>query len=312
MCEALPDTNCSTRIQFGDQSGGPVAALAEPLAIVQILEATRGSPDKKLQVLVRFQAEPMSQNGTIQVSVDTKPFADVPFVRCLGLYCIGETQIGAVDVATLEGAKSFEIQAQSVKVSSPIRDFAAARASTGRTLAEVKAEGERLQQDLQKRLQKRAAEINEAAKKADEARFLADAPAGRPQEGFCAALKRVMAAVPDDFKSIIGEYSGLNFSTRVNVPGNGKCEIDSNKVSSSYTCSASFRLREVADKQLASLAQLVGKCLPDQKAERRAGNDGFPRISFDNRKTKIDVYMYIGKTAGGGGYDVVLWVDRGL
>ena len=326
-CEALPDTNCSTFIQFGDQNGGPVGRGA-PLAQVFILEPTRVSPTKVFRVVVHFQNAPQSQNGIIQVTVDAQPFANVPFVRCFGSDCVGDKQISAADVATFEGAKSFEIQSGEIKVSSPIGKFVEERAGRGRTFAEVNAEVKEQQEHLQQELLKKAKEVNERLKEASKTKFLTDAPAARRQERFCAVLKRVMAAVPDDFKSIMGapdefnksvpdEYKesvGQDYSSRISIPGSGKCKIDANTVSPSYTCTATFKGREVADKQMAALAQLVGKCLPDVKAERDNGLDGSPTITFDNRKSNVEVWITSDKThnVDGDYYEVGLWVDRGL
>jgi invasion protein IalB len=143
FCEAVPDTNCVTWIQVSAQNGSS--------AVISIVEPTRNSPQKMLRIVAHFEGAPPPQNGAAQVIVDAKPFADVPFARCAGADCLGEKQISAADVATLESAKSFVVQAATVQVSSPIGNLAAARAGRGKTFAEVKAEGERLIQELQKR-----------------------------------------------------------------------------------------------------------------------------------------------------------------
>jgi hypothetical protein len=123
------------------------------VAEVGVVEPRRDSPAKALRVTVHFEAAPPSEKGAVQVTLDAKPFAEVPFIRCTGSDCFGDKQISAADVATLEGAKSLEIQAQNIKVSAPIDNFAEARAGRGKTLAELNAE-------LSEKMKKMAEEAN--------------------------------------------------------------------------------------------------------------------------------------------------------
>lgn len=300
-CETLPDTNCVVWIQF-DPNGG-VVDFFRPFAGVTIVEATRDSPQKVLRILVHLAAEPATPNGAVQVAVDSRPFAAMSFTHCAGLDCIGETQISSGDVATLERAQSLEIQAPNFKAISPIRNFAAARAGKGRTIAEVNAEMAAAQQRIREEMQKSIDKLNkqradEEAKRAKE--ILDEAPAARKPGGFCAALKRVMADVPDQFKSIKDKKDNRGWSSRVNLPGSGTCRLDINSIYSNYSCTTSFRSREVADKQMASLAQMVGKCLSDRKARPTEGAiDQLPMISFDKKGSKVDVWVTLQRQKSG-------------
>src|SRR5262245_59919138 len=54
LCEALPDTNCLTAIELGDENGGPVNPSRGALAALVILEPKRDAPAKMLRAIVNF------------------------------------------------------------------------------------------------------------------------------------------------------------------------------------------------------------------------------------------------------------------
>jgi hypothetical protein len=135
------------------------------VADVMVFEQKRDAPSKLLRVIVHFQAAPPSQEGAVQVTADSRPFADVQFIRCTGSDCFGEKQISAADVAMLEGTKSLEIKTQNISVSSPIGNFAEVRTGRGKTVAEL---NEELSELMTKRGEERNREFQEKIRKSDE------------------------------------------------------------------------------------------------------------------------------------------------
>jgi invasion protein IalB len=282
-------------------------AQLEQTMTVQLLEPVRDPSIRKLRVLVGITdpAKAPSLKDTIRISVDSKRFLEMPIVICNTAYCGAEKQLSDGDLAMLAGANSLEIDAPGKSVNAPMGNFAAIRAGKGMTEAEYQAEMARLQEELQKKLERAIEDQKEKLKNGGRT-FLTDAPAARPQEGFCAALKGVMAAAQGDFKSIRGEPVYGGFVPRISIPGSGECDIDP----LGYWCKTSFKLREVADKQMTSLAQSVGKCLPNVKAERSKSDDGFPTIEFDNKTSTVDITLSKPIEKHIDAYDVTLTVSH--
>jgi hypothetical protein len=253
-CSAPPDDICVTSLKLGSDT--------EWTALVFLGESKHIS-DKALFIWFNSKITPLKPESSIRLIVDSKPFADLTFAGCNRTACTARAPISASAIAKLESAKSFEIQAGTTKVSSPIGNLAAARTGRNKVLDQPRQE----------------------AKSRNEG-FLDEAPAARSQEGFCSALKNVIVEARTHFKSIVGKDDILRRLERMSIPGSGECEVEDRSV---FSCTSKFKLRELADKQMASLAKSVGKCLPAAKATRSTDSEGSVQIVFDNKNPKIEI-----------------------
>ncbi len=143
LCEELPDTNCATWIQLK-------TGKLDEMVGVQIIEPKGESPSKFLRVYAFFAEAPASQSGAFQIALDSKPFAELPFVQCQDKSCIGQRPITAEEIALLESTKTIRVQSGVLTVDVPAGDLAAARASRGVSVAESKEAYERRLENAKK------------------------------------------------------------------------------------------------------------------------------------------------------------------
>lgn len=120
------------------------------------------------------------------------------------------------------------------------------------------------------------------------------------RDAFCAAVKRVLAQRPSNFKRIRGKKDILGtWVATLSLPGMGHCAVDSGYGELDgygYSCDVRAKARAEADRAIDSLARQTLPCLRHVKLVRSIDPDGFTMIRFESRPNYAVVSL--GMTTG--------------